>query len=285
MSTAMFEIPVPLLTSWVLCSWLTNLSFALKDVILWLKIPHVKHTYNMHPVNIQYLGYLMNFSLLKLDSNLYMLRKRSTTALAWMAHSFLSSPLPNLFLQHFFSDRILLICQNWPWIHFQVHRPGLPFYLFIFMHLLSVSFCIPHSCTLNFCCVTMNISQPCPAWLWDPPTPASARRAPHETHPQTMTTGLRDSGQAPLSSLTHTHWSSFPAFLWVSVCQSITAFINVLPATCNHTRSHTAWSRNYAIHVWVSTPTPVPRMTNFHTWTLNDDTTDPESTDDSMRPG
>lgn len=110
--------------------------------------------------------------------------------------------------------------------------------------------------------------EPCPAWLWDPLTPASARRAPWETHPQTMTTGLRDSGQTPLSSLTHTQWSS----LSLSFCvRALWHFINALPAVCNHNRSHTAWSRNYMIHVWVSMLTPVPRMTNFHTWTLNDD--------------
>lgn len=118
-----------------------------------------------------------------------------------------------------------------------------------------------------------------PAWLWDPPTSASARRAPRETHPPTMTTGLRDSGQAPLSSVTHMLWSfsPFPPSLPFSEFLCVRAlwhFINVLSASCNHTRSHTAWSRNHVIHVWVSTPTPVPRMTNFHTWTLNDDTTD-----------
>lgn len=62
----------------------------------------MKDNYNMYPINIQYLGYLMNFSLLKLDSNLFMLSKHSTTALAWLVHSSLSSLFHNLFFQHSF---------------------------------------------------------------------------------------------------------------------------------------------------------------------------------------
>lgn len=67
--------------------------------------------------------------------------------------------------------------------------------------------------------------------------------------------------------------SPFPlSSLSLSFCvRALWHFINALPAICNHNRSHTAGSRNYMIHVWVSMLTPVPRMTNFHTRTLNDD--------------